>query len=51
MISHWLLCIKYELFLSTCGACSEVVFEFEWRATYFGSLKAKLILAPLDMPK
>ena len=24
-------------FLSTCGACSKVVFEFEWRATYFRS--------------
>jgi hypothetical protein len=25
--------------------------EIEWRATYFSSLKAKLILAPLGMPK
>ena len=34
-----------------CGACLEVVFEFEWRATYFASLRAKLILAPLGIPK
>ena len=38
-------------FFSTCSACSEVVFEFEWRATCFGSLMAKLISAPLGMPK
>ena len=36
---------------STCGAILEVVFEIEWRATYFGSLTAKVILAPLGMPK
>ena len=30
----------------------EVVFESEWRvSSSFGSLRAKLILAPLDMPK
>ena len=34
----------------TCGPCSEVVFEFERRATYFGSLGAKLILAPPGTP-
>ena len=28
-----------------------VVFEFEQRATYFGSSRAELILAPLGMPK
>jgi hypothetical protein len=28
-----------------------VVFEFERRATYFGSSRAELILAPLGMPK
>jgi hypothetical protein len=27
------------------------VFEFERRATYFGSSRAELILAPLGMPK
>ena len=27
------------------------LFEFEWKATYFGSLRAKLILSPLGMPK
>ena len=36
---------------STCGACSEAVFEFEWRATYSDSLRAKLILALLGMPR
>ena len=43
----------YQWFLSTCdSACLEVVFEFDWRATYFGFLmKAKLILAPLGLPK
>ena len=40
---------QYQEFLSTCGACSEVVFEFEWRPTYFGLVRAKLILAPLGM--
>ena len=40
-----------SLILSTCGAFLEVVFEFEWRSTYFGSLRAKVILAPLGMPK
>lgn len=30
---HWLLCIQYQLFLSTCGACSTVVFECELGAT------------------
>jgi len=42
---------KFSKFLSTCGAILEVVFEFEWRATYFGSLTTKVILAPLGMPK
>ena len=40
-----------QLFLTTCGASLEVVFGFEWRRTYFGSLRAKFILAPLVMPK
>ena len=46
-------CFAYfcQYFLSTCGACSEVVFEFEWRATYFSSLRAKLVTASLGMPK
>ena len=35
----------------TCGACSEGVFEFEWKATSVGLLRAKLMLAPLDMLK
>ena len=30
---------------------SEVVFKYECRATYSSSLRAKLILAPLGMPK
>ena len=29
MIFHWLLCLQNQYFLSTCGACSEVVFGFE----------------------
>ena len=51
MIFHWFFCIQSQYFISTCGAYSEVVFEFDQRATYFGSLRAKLILAPLGMPK
>ena len=43
---YWLFCIQYEQFRSTCCACLEVVFEFEWRATYFSSLRARYILAP-----
>ena len=27
MVIHWLFCIKYQDFVSTCGACLEVVFE------------------------
>lgn len=27
-----------------------MVFKFEWRAIYFGSLKHKLILAQFNMP-
>ena len=39
------------MILATCGASMEVGFQLEWRATYFGSLRAKLILALLGMPK
>ena len=46
MIFQWLICMQYEYFLSTCGVSSEVVFEFDGRATYSSSLRAKLILAP-----
>ena len=35
MIFHWLFCIQYLEFISICGACLEVVFEFEQRAIYF----------------
>ena len=52
VIFHMLFCVLNQYFLSTCGACGEAVFNFEWRATYSGSLKAKLmaklILAPLE---
>ena len=37
-------------FFPTCGACLEVMFEFEQIVTCFGSLRTKLILAPLAMP-
>jgi hypothetical protein len=47
MIFYWSFCIQCQEFLSTCGACSEGVFDFERRATYIGSsLKVKLILGP-----
>ena len=42
MSFHWLFSMQYQKHISTCGACSEVVFEFERRATYFGSLRTKL---------
>ena len=52
MIVHRLICILFQIILSTCGACLEVVFEFGWIATtYFGSLMAILNLRPLGMPK
>jgi hypothetical protein len=35
----------------TCCACLEVVFEFEFRATYFCSLRTKVISTPLSMSK
>ena len=46
MTFHWLLCIQNQKLLSTCGACSKVVFEFECRATYSGSLGVKLTVPP-----
>ena len=51
MIYHWLFWIQYQWFLTTCDAFSEVVYEFEGRVTYFGSMRAKLILWPLGMPQ
>ena len=50
MIFHWLLCIQYQLFLSTLWCMLEVVSESADRATSFGTLRAKSILAPLGMP-
>ena len=47
-------CFTYNMnnsFPLVLHACLEIVFEFEYRATYFGSLRFKLILAPLGMPK
>ena len=29
MIFRWLYCIQYHCFLSTCGGCLVVMFEFE----------------------
>lgn len=43
---HRLFCLQYHGSLSTCRAFSDVVFAVEGKATYFRSLKAKLILAP-----
>lgn len=34
MISYWLLWIQNRWLLSTC-ACSENVFDFQWKANYF----------------
>ena len=46
-------CFAYHVnkLLPLCGACLELVFEVEPRATNFGSLRVKLNLAPLGMPK
>jgi hypothetical protein len=46
--------IKIKMFLvcaQSGGACSEAVVQFEWRAAYLRSLRAKLILAPLACQK
>ena len=44
VVFDWFLfCIEYHWCLTTCGACVEVVLRFERRATYFGSLRAKLM--------
>ena len=48
---HSFFCIQNQWFLSICGACSEIVCAIKWGATYFSSLRAQLILAPLGMPK
>ena len=52
VIFHWSVCIeKINKFFCTCGPSWEPVFESEWRATYFGSLRVKLILRRFGMPK
>ena len=39
MVFYLLFCLPYqELYVSTCSVCSEVVCEFEQRATYFLSI-------------
>ena len=43
--------IQYREFLSTCGPWLQVVFEFKWWATYFASLRAKIVLSHLGMPR
>ena len=47
MISHWVLSIKKSVnpFSLWCMHVWRVVFEFEWSKTYFGSLRAELILS------
>ena len=50
MIFHLLFCEHYQWFLSTCSPCSEVVFELVRRASYYSSMKAKLIFALLGRP-
>ena len=50
---EFLLVVLHTLSISSshCGASSWIVFEFQWITTYFGSLRAKLNLAPLGTPK
>ena len=50
-IFYWLFCIQYHSFLSTCCAYYEIEFKIERRATYFSSLRAKLVLASIGIPK
>jgi len=50
MIFYWLVRILFQSILSTC-ACSEVVYELEWRETYYSSLGSKFFHTPLAMPK
>ena len=51
MISHCLFCIRNRKTHPTpLVVYAEVVFQFEWRVTYYSSLRAKLVWAPLGMP-
>ena len=51
MTSYWLLCIQVSIisFHLWCMLGGSV--ELKWRGTYFSSLRTKLILAPLGIPK
>ena len=51
LILYWPFCIQSQQSLSSCSAYLEVVFEFEWIATYSGLLRAALILVPPCMRK
>ena len=42
MFFHRLFCIQIQLFLSTSGACLEVVCELNEEQPIFGLLRAKL---------
>jgi hypothetical protein len=48
MILHWSFCIQFQYIPSTCGACSDVAFESESRATYVGSLRVKLMACQFE---
>ena len=50
MIFHWLFNLQNQYYNFSCGAFSEVVFEFECGAIYFGSMGVNLILAPHGIP-
>ena len=51
LVWSWLFCLQNLPCLVSFCACVEVVWRFEQRTFYIGSWRAKLIFAPLGMPK
>ena len=41
MILHWLFCKHFQLFLSTCGACLEVVLNFYMKINLFWFIESQ----------
>ena len=51
LVGSWLCCIQHLPCLVSCGACLEVVWRFERRTFYIGSLRVKLVLACQEVLK
>ena len=51
LVGSWLFCIQHLPYLVSCGACLEVVWRFERRTFYIGSLRVKLVLACQEVLK